>query len=540
MKASYFALVAILALLTLPATADVVTVTPVSEITPVGELAVGETQLSNGWSIVTNARGWAALSTFGPSCYQSRTGPFYAHYLDWYNDVWHPDTNFGRGAFSSTCDMWVGNGVLPSPEDPAYDWYRTPSSCWLGTNTWKGAPLSGRTLGSITNMDYYSFVDKCPQRGPAATELGWWAKPNWWNGPQQPIQLQLVVVNPAGDEIRPLWYRPWGGNYVGDDGLTEPGSQKGRWQWFKCLEARPGGEGKWYMPETGSTPNTIERGWLTWSEMLAFQLPDGPQPAFSEWKLAPDYTSSELYRIWKSPGWNAKTVPVGGITGTGTGYPLNLFVGARITSTKLFLQGTVSWYNHMYGERAQADMLTLGFSGEGTETYNFEPAPEDKSVRTVACTLKALKDGIWDRYQFSYPDHVGDLTLPYSNPAAKRNFLVKITGVVGDPPDNINQSFTIEDGCQLTYVDPGYDPAWNATVLPNPIRVFLPDDALTDYPDDPQRPGWRSAPLWLGAGDIVSVVGFVEGLRFPAGQEGLLDYLALWTNVNNITKHQNF
>jgi hypothetical protein len=396
------------------------------------------------------------------------------------------------------------------------DGHRTPSTVWLGTNTWKNTPLHNRTIGNITQMTYYSFVDKCPIREAAGTEIEWWAKPNWWDGPQQPIQLQFTVTSPDGQEMRQLWYRPWGSNYTGDDGTAEPGSKKGRWQRFDCMT-----QGKWYKPQTGTTPNSVEQGWPTWTDLLNFQEPDGPLPAYRNWKFA-NPTS-----IMKSPGWDGQTDPVGDINATGTGYPLNFFVGARKTSvTPLFLQGsttTIRWYNHMYGERAQIDYFTLGFLAEGTETYNFEPSPDEPAVQTVAMSARALKAAIWNRANFQYDS--GLVSWPYYNPPAKMNYLVKVTGKVGDPYAQINQSFTIEDGSKLTFIDPGFDPTWEETVRDNPIRVFLPNDAF------------RDDPYWINAGDIVTVEGFVEGLRFPAGQQGLLDYVILWTNINNITIH---
>jgi hypothetical protein len=522
MRSALLGLVALVALATC-ASAAVVTVMPDPQPTdtPVGRLQVGETTLTHGWSIVTNARGWAALSTFGPALYFSRnqrgTTPIVAG-----SPEVSPEKNLGRGTFYATCDMWVGNGIEPPLDDPAHDWYKTPSTCWLGTNTWNGTDISGRTLGSITKMEYYSFVDKCPQRwgGGVGSELQWWAKPGWWNGPQQPIQLQFVFVNPSGTEIRNVWHRPWGGNYVGDDGLTEPGSKKGRWQKINCMT-----QGKWYIPYSGSSPNTAEMGWTSWADFMAASMPEGDDGPFSGWKFAPPYTSTEDYRTGKNPGWNGKTMPkYGGPGATGTGYPLNFFVGARINQVNnpfLFQGSGISWYNHMYGERAQIDYFTLGFNGV-EETYDFEPPVDEPAVQTVALNNKALDGYIWNRATF------GDQSFLYSNPPAKLKFLVRVTGKVGDPLMNYNQGFTIEDGSMLTYTDPGWSPGWIESTQPNPIRVFLADD------------DFRGAPLWLSAGDMVSVDGYLEGIRFPAGHVGLLGYRVLWTNINNITKYGHF
>lgn len=528
-RSMYLALVAAFLLATLPARAVVVTtvVTPNPQPTdtPVGLRELGETTLTNGWMIATNAKGWAKLSTFGPSTSQSRTGPLFAHYLDWYNDAWYPDTDFGRGTFTAECDMWIGGGIALPPEDPNAPYWKTPSTCWLGTDTYQGTPIHGRTLGSITKMEYYSFVDKIPTKyAGGRTEQGWWAKANWWGSVQQPIQIHLVVTSPDGTENRQLWYRPWGGNFVGDDGILEPGSQKGRWQLWNCLTWAGANQSKWYMPLHGDTPNTVEQGWAptgsgstaksAWENMLDFQLPQGPMPPFREWTLAEN--------VGKNPGWNKNTTPQwGGLGSTGTGYSLNFFVGARINGVKpLWLQSdtaSISWYNHANGERAQVDMFTLGFSGEGQETFDFEPALEDLPVRTVAMSEKSLKDPIMGLA------------------STKRGILVKVTGQVAQAPSNAGQGFVIEDGSKLQYLDLGYDPTWLEQVMDGPVRVFLPDDIDGDETTD--RWAWNGWPLWVSPGDIVSVVGMVEPFRFPGAPS---DHQIMWTNVYNIKKLQNF
>lgn len=527
MKSALFCLAVLMAIVALPAGAAVITVTPVQEIAPIGTPDVGEVECTNGWSIVTNRMGWGALTTFGPSMYFARNQvgntPIIAGYPEIGVDG-EPSTykNLGRGTFYATCDMWAGASNTTGD--------KTPSTVWLGTNTFKGTPLAGRPLGSITKMEYYSFVDKCPTRMTAGTEFQWWAKPNWWFGPQQPIQIHLAVYPPNNPvKLRQVWYRPWGANYVGDDGLNEPGSKKGRWQRFNCLT-----QGKWYYPQTGTTPDTLEDGWeasgglTAWQNMMAevkYGIP------MSEWVFShpstdPPSPDGSYYVIGKSPGWDGQTNPPGSPTGnTGTGMPFNFFVGARKTSvTPLWLQGgAINWYNHSFGERAQVDYLTLGFLNEGEETYDFEPPADEAPVRTVALPNKALKSSIWDRTEFLYPSEF--VKWPYYNPPAKMKFLVKITGQVGDPPANYLQSFTIEDGSMLQYIDPGWDPTWIETIQPNPIRVFLQND------------DFRGAPLWLSAGDTVSVEGYMEPLRFPAGQQGLTDYVIVWTNINNVIKH---
>jgi hypothetical protein len=532
MRSILLALVGLLLLATIPASAAVVTVTPDPQWTdtPVGERELGETTLTNGWSIVTNAKGWGKLSTFGPALYQARNQEGNTPIVAGDPQV-NPNQSLGRGTFYATCDMWIGGGIALPPDNPDAPYWKTPSTVWLGTDTWNGESVVGKTLSSITAMEYYSFVDKCPTKFTSLkSEQGWWGKSSWWGSVQQPIQLQLTVLSPDDSEMRQLWHRPWGGNFVGDDGLGEPGSKKGRWQRFNCMTA-----GKWYIPSNGTSPNTLEYGFddqggNAWSKVLSFSFPEGTYGPLSGWKLA---------TTGKSPGWKGNSIPPGSINSNGTGKPINFFVGARTngvsqqkdsngniiacgfllqynppppaidpTTNKPYKPLTVSWYNHAFGTRAQIDYFTLGFNGV-SETYDFEPALSDPPVRTVALTEKSLKDVL-----------AGTL-------GTKTNFLFKITGQVAPSPTNQNLGFVIEDGTKLTYNDPGYSPDYINTIMPGPVRIFLPDD----------DPAFNQDPLWIGPGDIVSVVGMVEPLRFSGGPS---DLMVMWTNINKLTKHQNY
>lgn len=581
MRAIGFWVAAGLLLLALSAGAATVTVTPDPQFTdlPVGQVDLGETSLTNGWRIVTNALGYGALCSFGPSTYQSRSGGFHAHYEDWYHDVWHPDQDFGRGAFLATCDQFKGTAPVVLND-------RTPSTVWLGTDTWNGTDLHGRTLGSITKLEYYTFCGKIPIRSAAVpNEESWWAKNTWWNGPQQPIQLQFTIVDAdPPTEIRQVWYRPWGYNFVGDDGMTEPGSQKGRWQYFNCLATQPGSQGKWYMPSCGTTPNTLEWGWpdpdypdplggTPWEQMMRFTFPQGELPPLSQWMLA------NPANIWKTPGWNGKTVPTGTINATATGYPLNFFVGARISQvsqqkdasgnlmerSSLFLQGvSILWTNSSYGERAQIDKFTIGFNNVN-ETYDFEPAPTDPDLQVVATncgmwnrvpgdTSKVYPEWPWVNQQpIAVSPGMAQQPMPleptyartiYSTPTVpERGFLVKIVGRVAPQEGQNNAYFVLDDGSKLSYQtaladcvfgDDGWEitnKRWADWTSPDPdgdgvvkgrIRVYLPDDAF------------RGDPLWIGTGDIVAVVGFVEPLTWWGSCP------MMWTNINNVQKILNY
>jgi hypothetical protein len=59
-------------------------------------------------------------------------------------------------------------------------------------------------------------------------------------------------------------------------------------------------------------------------------------------------------------------------------------------------------------------------------------------------------------------------------------------------------------------------------VVKGRIRVYLQNDPF------------RGDPLWISTGDIVSVVGYVEPIRFWGSCP------IMWTNINKVTKLQDF
>lgn len=536
MKYAALALAAIAAL-ALPAAADVVTVVPDPQPSdlPVGQVGLGETTLTRGWSIVTNALGWGKLSTYGPSTYQSRSGAFYAQH--WTNrDPWFADQDLGRGAFYATTDFFKATAPLLSG-----DW--TPSTVWLGTDQWNGQSVAGKTLGSITSMGYFSFASKTPTwNGGLKSDEEWWGKISWWRGNLQPIQLILTIQSPDGSETRQLWYRPWGGNYAGDNGLSEPGSKKGRWHYLNCLTM-----GKWYMPCTGTTPNNLEYGWpddpYSWPIVMDFQLPDGPLPAFREWKLV---------STAKTPGWNDQTQPTGTINATGTGKPINFFLGARVSlvtqatevrsedgltyplsDTCLFLQFnpgypeintetglpyppfSKNWAGCSNGARCQMDYFTLGFDNVD-ETYNFEPPASDPLPHIISCSHKSL-DVLRSPIMSTCNQWTGNL--------------FRVTGKVSACN---NQYFELQDGSALTYVNSGYfdddgiDDDWVFQTLPGGIRVYIQPELF------------RDDPYWISIGDRITAVGYIEPLRFafpdpPELGRAAGSPLMMWTNMNYIT-----
>jgi hypothetical protein len=589
MKSIMCAIALIVALSAAPTCAAVVTVMPDPQYTdmPVGQVGLGETTCTNGWRIVTNALGYGALCNWGPSTYQSRSGGFFAHYEDWYRDVWHPDQNFGRGAFFASCDEYKGTFSVQSGD-------RTPSTVWLGTDTWNGTALHGRTLGSITKLEYYVFCGKIPVRGAGIPQSeGWWEASSWWNGPQQPIQLQFQITNPSDPtEQRQVWYRPWGYNFVGDDGMDEPGSQKGRWQYFNCMASQPGNQGKWYMPSCGTSPNTLEWGWpdpdypdplggTPWEQMMRFRFPVGNYPPLSQWTLSDPST------IWKTPGWNGKTVPAGNINCTATGYPLNFFLGARVSlvaqqkdangnllpRSSLFLQGgSQTWVNSSYGARSQIDRFTIGFDGVD-ETYDFEPPLDQPPLQVVATnmamwqrvpgdTSKRWPEWPWANEQpIAYSPGLAQQPMPLeptykrttlSTPTVpERGFLVKIVGKVMPQTEGVNQYFVLDDGSKLSYQmqkqNMHYDSSLGWVVDPNPYGAKEPwFDAWTSTTPDGsgvvkgrirvylQNDAFRGAPLWIGPGDIVSVVGLVQPLEWWSTCP------IMWTNINKVQKLQNY
>lgn len=518
--------VAALALTTLRAGAAVVTVTPVQEIAPVGQVGLGETTLTDGWSIVTNALGWGKLSTYGPSTYNSRTGAFFFHRVYNPQDYDHPDQDFGRGAFYATCD-WE-KATAPRMMN---DW--TPSTVWLGTDKWQGQDVAGRKLGSITEMEYFSFVSKEPTKfGGSKTQQEWWAAASWMNGVSQPIQIQLVITDPSHTLVRQVWHRLWGAGYTGNDGgLSEPADDVGRWVVNYCLNTN-----HWYMPCSGTSPNELEYGLGNWSEAMSFTFPEGGYPPLREWELAATSTATFDEGGRKSPGYDAQldgtewkeTVPRGSVNCTGTGKPINFFVGARIAevrprldasgnevhNTALFLQGVpIRWVNQSYGFRGQVDYFTLGFDGV-SETYDFEPPAGDPPARVLASSERSLDVlrspvmALWNQWN--------------------GNLYTVVGRVAAQPEGKFSQYFKIEDGSMLTYLDKGYKPDWINQVLPGPVRVYLPHD------------DFRGDPLWINTGQLVKVTGFIEPLRYVWSEIETARIpsspLMIWTNINNVVR----
>ena len=343
-KSSIFFVLAVLvfgASVSVPA--SVVTVRPDGPILPnedyydkewTGNTRGFEQPCTNGWSINTFNLGWGQLCPWGPSTYQNTDIP--------QNQC--PEAPFpggGSGAYYATCDYFQATSSADL----------NPSTAWLGTDKWNDQPVVGKRLGDITEMNYYSFTSKTPQRWgglKGGGEVEYWTKNGWWNSWQQPAVLEFTAeaFNTLTNEWerRQFWYRPDGGNFVGDDGLK----MKGYWVKWNCLTW-----GKWYSPQYDSSERGFEFGiypaapqssWAVMMDKSVDQaLIDAGEPhdmastvPFKDWVLSPAWDDPvnhgyPVYSIWKSPGWKGSSslTPPGHPNATGTGKPINFRAGAR-------------------------------------------------------------------------------------------------------------------------------------------------------------------------------------------------------------------
>ena len=161
----------------------------------------------HGWSIETNARGWGALCPWGLR--PTRT-TILAHRSE---PMSHTPFPGGRGSFYATCDYFKATAPIIQNDN-------TPSTVWLGTDQWNGSPVAGRTLGSITEMDYYQLhlQGAAAMAGGKIDELEGGPRMAGGTVGSSRFPWTLTAESPDKTERRQFWYRPDGGNYVGDDG----------------------------------------------------------------------------------------------------------------------------------------------------------------------------------------------------------------------------------------------------------------------------------------------------------------------------------
>ena len=456
-------------------------------------------QCTNGWRIDTYNYGWGALCPWGGSTFNT--------------DQVYSGRHFpgGYGAYYASCDFFQGTMTTD----------KNPSTAWLGTDTWNGTSLVGKKLGDIDEMSYWSFTERVPQRwgGGTPAEVEWWNKNGWWGYVQQPIVLELTAeaLNPNTSEVekRQFWYRPDGGNYVGDDGPK----MKGQWYQWNCLTW-----GKWYSPQYDSSARGWEFGYTSWDGLMNASVASAlPGAAYASTVLFKDWTLVDPANIWKSSGWKAgagSNSPTGHPNATGTGKPVNFRVGARVQNPGvMYLNGVSSmWPNESYGFRGQVDGFVLGFNGTSV-AFDFEPAGNDV-IRTSAYAQKAAGDNIVE----------GKAIDRFTMNTAKRSNLFRISGKVTrsntgtwDNSKRIWQNgyFVVEDGSGLTYQERWNDPGtgnWVTETRSGQMFVYL----------SPRNDG-----LDIWNGDYVGVTGFVEKLRFTESETPF----CVWSTPSHVANY---
>ncbi len=496
MKPASFFLTALLALAVLPVGATVITVTPVTT-TPTGQNSVVENQLTNGWSIVTNRFGIGELSPTGPSVAE-REHP-------WNTAEDGSGIDLGRGAFYAACD-YVGQGSLTGED-------KTPSSVWLGLDTFNGQPLAGVKLSQIKSLSYWAYVSKVPTRQQdGSSPDNWDSWSQGWLYPSQPIMVQFTVRMPPalgyGDFYGrvQLQYRPWSDtvNSIKGDPKYEDGL--GIWKLYDCLNS-----GRWMLSGCDKDAAMVEIP--NWTSLLSYTvgLP-GNTCTLGECELMATTTSYSKYGAdYKSPGWNGTTAPEGWTNTSGTGKTLNFEVGARM-STQLWPGETArtNWARlESIGFRGQMDWFTLGIdkNGDGDDadagekfTYNFEPAATDTRPTITYLSLKDLaRGGVNTIFETKQDIH-------------KYDFLYKVSGRVtatGNLADN--PWFELNDGSNIS-----------PTVRVYPCRI-------TNVPGDFYPPS--ETEMW-------DACGFLEIPRWPytVGEPTITLPYVLWSDVGKVQR----
>jgi hypothetical protein len=487
--------VLLLALAAMPACAVVVTVTPVTT-TPTGVTTVVENQLTNGWSIVTNRFGVGEISPSGPCVTETPFG---------FNSAWNGQgVDFGRGAFYASCD-YVGQGSNAGDD-------KTPSSVWLGLDTFGGQPLAGVKLSQIKSLNYWAYVSKIPSRLQDNTSPDNWD--SWsqgWLYPSQPIMLQLIVKMPAsmgyGDFYGrvALQYRPWldGNNPIKGDPKYEDGL--GIWKYYDCLTG-----GHWMLSGTDKDAAMIDIA--NWQSLLSYTVGTaGNTTTLGNCELMATTTSYTKYGAdYKSPGWNGTTNPEGWPNTSGTGKTINFTVGARMSTIKWPGETSSTVWAHLesIGFRGQLDWFTLGIdkNGNGNDndsgekfTYNFEPAQNDARPMLVYLSQKDLRRPNINK------------VIENRTPATLYDKLYKIAGSIPTTSDVGNLSgnpwFQCDDG----------------SGLPQLTRTYT---SRIQHSDN----------LWLSPGQFKEVWGHLELPRWPwtVGTPTVALPYVLWSDESHV------
>lgn len=415
----------------------------------------------------------------------------------------------GNGAFYA----WLGWG--------GGDYASTPYSAWIGLDKFHGVNLSGIKLSQIKKLEYTVY------------NAGQWNQDQGGMNPRrfpgQPFMVSLNIVDPNTNP-RCLWFRPWGHRPLGwqhwnnrrawltldainmtstpDFGRAESSDQwPALWYnwWFDNATPHP-------------KPNSV---YTSFAQMCA--ATSSGSALFGDSTLAPTSTTYDPANgQWKSAGWDDTTVPVGDPRrSTGTGKPLNLWIGAR----KAVVGELGAWCTESMNFSGYVDTVTLGIDLDNdgvlqdseVTTFDFasdEPEPTQVCVCDVGKSLWSLNPPI----TFPYASYTPAMNNHwYRGQMNQHQFLYRFQGQVldkissgGGPqkdPDTHEFYFTIWDGTYAKSGETGTVQDVKATIM---VRLPYQDCHGIDNND------WGASwPVHIG--DWVSVEGFLYDRFFRAG-----------------------
>lgn len=434
-----------------------------------------------GWAVAVNQNGLAYFTPSGVVLYETTAG--------------FPS---GRGAFYAQCQ----SGGTSQTD-------KTPDTVWLGLDTLNGQPLAGVTLNQIKTLKYTGYVSDMVTYNATTTE---------WKYPREPICLQFVITDAAGNR-RNLWFRPWSNKPQGHGYGGNPADQMAQWITYDCINCTPQFQG----PKATITPLWSEpqsnQVFKSWAEVCA---------AYGSWTLvATSTTFDPANGQFKSPGWDNSTTPIGAVTATGTGMPLNFEVGARKFAYNGIWGATsnTNWFPESINFRGYVDTFTLGvdFNGDGDDedpgentTFDFEPAAATPTPRLVAMNLRSIAEG-QDLGGYT-GDRTGYAAIWDLRPAWKvawTRLCVSATNVSQTPETGVPEGIYSENGNTVSAVYADVTDGSSGIPVPIKLRVRDPDGSLFE----------KMQFTW---GDYVGVSGEVR--RKPGG---LLKMRYIWSCAGN-------
>lgn len=436
---------------------------------------------AQGWSVKVNKNGLAYFTAGGPVLYETATG--------------FPS---GRGAFYAVC---MSGGVSSTD--------KTPDTVWLGLDTFNGQPLAGVKLNQIKTLRYTSYVSDMPTYNATTNE---------WKYPRQPICLQFVITD--GANRRNLWFRPWSNKPEGHGYGGNPADQMAQWITYDCINCTPQFTG----PKNGGytiTPLWNEpvtnRIFYNWDEVCGY---------FGEWTLVPTAPPGDPLC---SAGWDGSTDPVGSVTATATGMPLNFEVGARKYIYKDIWGKTVAtnWFPESVNFRGYVDTFTMGIDFGTPEepnvvetTYDFEPAAAAKAPRLVALNLRSICEG--EAISGGSTNERTGYAAIWENWNCWKSFYTRLFGKTSDvwplPETGVPEGAYSENGNTVSGVYASITDGSSGIPVPIKLRLRDPDGSLYE------KMQWGD--------EFIGVTGDVR--RKPGG---LIKMRYIWSCADNVNDY---